>query len=236
MSRAVHATTPSGDEVTLEANAQLCARGRTVAQVEHNAMQALDMVRATLAALSGITPLLDRLALLLSNARTVPMATLVPELQRVIEQLGRAIHAASLRDDPLLSGGSASFAVDDPRDDASTPLVIDLPDLASAFAELASLNLQTAGPTQLTTKQVQLTSRVQAARKQLTATAQRLSAVLASQRPTRQKPPRAEDDGFVELIQNVRQSVLHAGDTALRVQGSPTARATWLIEVLRDAR
>jgi hypothetical protein len=69
MSRAIHETTPSGDEVTLEANAQLCARGRTVAQVEHNAMQALDLVRATLAALSGVTPALDRFALLLSSHR-----------------------------------------------------------------------------------------------------------------------------------------------------------------------
>ena len=236
MSRAIHATTPSGDEVTLESNAQLCARGRTVAQVEHNAMQALDLVRATLAALSGVTPLLDRLALLLSNSRGIAVSALVNELQRVIQQLGERIHTALLRDDPLLGGGSAKFVVDDPNDLTSTPLQIDLPDLSSLFAELAGFDLQATTGAQLTAKLAQLTAEVQAARKHLSDCAQRLSAVLANQRPPRRMPLRVEDDGFVAMIQNVRQSVLHAGDAALRVQGSPSARATWLIEALRDAR
>jgi hypothetical protein len=236
MSRAIHATTPSGDEVTLEANAQQHARGRTVAQVEHNAMQALDLVRATLAALSGVGPTLDRLALLLSNSRGIAASALVTELQRVIQQLGETIHAAALRDDPLLTGGSAKFAVDDPHDLTSTPLEIDLPDLSSAFAELAGLDLQTTATAQLAATQAQLTAEVQAARKQLGETAQRLSGVLARQRPAREKPVRVEDERFVAMIQSVRQSVLHAGDAALRVQGSPSSRATWLIEALRVLR
>lgn len=236
MSRAVHATTPSGDEVTLEANAQLCARGRTVAQVEHNAMQALDLVRATLAALSDVTPALERLALLLSNGRGIAASALAAELTRVIQQLGEVIHAAALRDDPLLTGGSAKFIVHDQHDLTSTPLQIDLPDLSSAFAELAELDLQATTVAQLAAKQTQLMGQVLTARKQLMVTAQGLSGVLASQRPPRQKPPRAEDEGFIAMIQSVRQRVLHAGGAALRVQGSPSARATGLIEALRVLR
>ena len=236
MSRAIHATTPSGDEVTLEANAQLCARGRTVAHVEHNAMQALDLVRATLAALSGIAPSLDRLALLLSNSRGIAASALVSELERVIPQLGQAIHGAALRDDPLLSGGSAKFLVDDPQDLTSIPLQIDLPDLSSAFAELAELDLRATTTAQLVAKHTQLAGQVLTAKKGLSDLAQRLSGVLANQRPSCEKPLRAEDEGLVAMIQTVRQSVLHAGDAALRVQGSPSARATWLIEALRDAR
>jgi len=236
MSRAIHATTPSGDEVTLEANAQLCARGRTVAQVEHNAMQALDLVRATLAALSDVSPTLDRLSLLLSNSRGIAASALVSELERLIQQLGETIHRAALRDDPLLSGGSAKFLVDGPDDLTSAPLQIELPDLSSPFAELAELDLHATTVAQLAAKHAQLAGGVQLARKQLGGTAQRLSAVLASQRPPHQKPLRAEAEGFIAMIQNVRQSVLHRGDAALRVQGSPSARATWLIEVLRDAR
>ncbi|HTU58526.1 MAG TPA: hypothetical protein VMF89_08830 [Polyangiales bacterium] len=236
MSRAIHATTPSGDEVTLEANAQHHARGRTVAQVEHNAMQALDLVRATLAALSDVVPAIDRLALLLSNSRGIAVSALAAELQRVIQQIGETIHAAALRDDPLLTGGSAKFAVDDPHDLTSTPLEIDLPDLSHAFAELAGLDLKVTSIAQLTAKQLQLTAEVHAAKKHLGETAQRLSGVLARQRPPREKLLRAEDERFVAMIQSVRQSVLHAGGSALRVQGSPSSRATWLIEALRVLR
>ena len=164
MSRAIHETTPSGDEVTLEANAQLCTRERTVAQVEHNAMQALDLVRAALAALREVTPPLDRLALLVSNSRSAAASTLAPELQRVIEQLGQNIHTAALRDDPLLTGGSATFAVDDPQDQSSTPLRIDLPDLSAAFSELAEVDLQETAWGLLATRQAQLRDQVQAAR------------------------------------------------------------------------
>lgn len=234
MSRAVHATTPSGDEVTLEANAQLAARERTVAQVEHNAMQALDLVRATLHALDELSAPLDRLAALLSHSRGVPMSTIAPELQRLIEQLGTSIHAAALREDPLLTGGSTSFAVENPQD-GSGPLQIDLPDLSGAYAELAELDFATSTHALITLKQVHLTSTVQVSKKQFTVLVQRLTGLLGSQRPPRPLMPRAEDEGFVAMIQTVRQRVLHAGDAALRVQGSPSSRATWLIEAFRNA-
>jgi hypothetical protein len=235
MSRATHATTPSGDEVTLEANAQLAARERTVAQVEHNAMQALDLVRATLHALGELTGPLDRLAALLSHSRSVPLSTISPELQRLIEQLGASIHAAALREDPLLTGGGASFVVENPQDSSSAPLQIELPDLSGAYAELAELDIATSTHALITLKQVHLASTVQAAKKQFTGLAQRLTRLLGSQRPPRPLMPRAEDEGFVAMIQTVRQHVLHAGDAALRVQGSPSSRATWLIEALRNA-
>ena len=235
MSRAIHATTASGDEVTLEANAQHCARGRTVAQVEHNAMQALDLVRATLAALSGVTEALDRLGLLLSHSRGAE--ALRPALQRTIEQLGQSIHGARLRDDPLLSGDSATFVVDGPQDLTSAPLEIHLPDLSREYVALAELDLADSNEALLGAQHARLMSLVLAANKQLQHTAERLTGILSSQRPTHNEArPRAEDEGFVAMIQSVRDSVLHAGDLALRVQGSPSTRATWLIEALRDAR
>ena len=231
MSRAIHETTPSGDEVTLEANAQLVTRGRAVAQAEHNAMQALDLVRATVAALSEVAALLDRIGLLLSHSRGAVESAISVELGRVIAQLGESIQAAALHGDPLLRGGGNTFAVQDPQDMSSMPLRIDLPDLSDAYAELAEIDLSAEGSTLLISKrQAALVSLVQATRKDLSATARELSGVLASQRPPSPVPPRVEDEGFVAMIHELRQSVLHAGDAALRVQGSPTARATWLIE------
>lgn len=198
-------------------------------------MQALDLVRATLAALGELAPALDRLALLLANSQSIAPAALSSELQRVIAQLGEIIHSAALRDDPLLRGGSAKFLVEDPHDLRSTPLQIELPDLSSAFADLAAIDLAAATRPELASQHAQLASLVQTARTQLSDLAQRLSKVLASQRPPAPSA-RATDDGFVELIQSVRERVLHAGDAALRVQGSPSSRATWLIEALRDVR
>jgi hypothetical protein len=233
MSRAIHETTASGDEVTLEANVQVAARGRTVAQVEHNAMQALDLVRATLHVLGEVLVPLDRLALLLAGRSAV--TAIAPELQRTIEQLGACIHAAMLREKPLLVGGTVAFVVDDPQDMTSTPLQIELPDLSSAFAELVELDLAVSTHAQLCAKQARLAGLVQRARRQFSDTAQRLSGVLASQRPSSPGPARTADEGFVALIQSVRDRVLHAGNAALRVQGSPSARATWLITALKDA-
>lgn len=234
MSRAIHETTASGDEVTLEANAQLVTRGRTVAQVEHNAMQALDLVRATLAALGDIAGLLDRIGLLLSHNRGAIEDAISMELERVIAQLGETIQAAMLHDDPLLCGGGATFAIQDPQDMSTAPLRIELPDLSEAFGELAEVDLGSEGSAlEISKRQAALVRVVQGARKQLTSTSQELSGVLASQRPPSPRPPRIEDEGFVAMIHELRQSVLHAGDAALRVQGSPTARATWLIEAIK---
>jgi hypothetical protein len=234
MSRPIHETTPSGDEVRLEANAQLCTRGRTVAQVEHNAMQALDLVRATLTALHDVAAWLDRIGLLLSHSRGAVESAISLELERVIAQLGESIQAALLRDDPLLRGGGAAFAVQDPQDMSSAPLRVDLPDLSHAYSELAEIDLSSDGSSRMISqRQAALVTLIQGARKQLTTTSQELSGVLASQRPPSPVPARVGDEGFVAMIRDLRQSVLHAGDAALRVQGSPTARATWLIEALK---
>src|ERR1700753_3589557 len=71
MTRSIHATTASGDAVTLGAGATLASHGRTLAHLEHNAMQALGLVRATLVALQGVGAQLDRASLLLSHPRGV---------------------------------------------------------------------------------------------------------------------------------------------------------------------
>ena len=95
MNRSIHATTASGDAVTLEACTQTASRERTLAQVEHNAMQALGLVRAGLHALEPMFHGLDRIALLLSNSRGVVDPTVKPELKRVFSDLAQHVSVAA---------------------------------------------------------------------------------------------------------------------------------------------
>jgi hypothetical protein len=240
MTRAVHATTPSGDEVTLEASAQVAVRPRTVAQVERNAMQALDLVRAALAALTEVTRALERAALLLSHNRGPLASSIIPELRRISEQLGVNIENAELHGTPLLRGATAAFALQAASDELSEPIRVELPNLSDAYRALIADELTShTSPAALAQRHAQLLSEAQAGRAKLTATAKYLSEVLSNQRPKTPKatlPRRADDERFVSLIQQVRDSVLHAGGAALRVQGSPTTRAAWLVEAVEQSR
>jgi hypothetical protein len=240
MSRPTHATTPSGDEVTLEANAQVGVQPRSVAQVEHNAMQALDLVRAALTALNNVTRLLERASLLLAHGRGSVAAAVVAELERVHEQLGMTIGTAELYATPLLRGGGAAFALQGPRDELSEPIWVALPDLHEPYLALLAEPLRAGeGSGRLSQRYAELTSRALAARAELTANTKLLCEVLRNQRQRVAKtavPRRADDERFVSLIQQVRTSVLHAGHAALRVQGNPTSRAAWLVEAIELAR
>lgn len=234
MNPAIHATAPSGDEVTLEANAQLGARGRTVAQVEQNAMHALNLVRAALIGLDQVTKGLDRAALLLAHNHQAIDPAVRPELRRTLEQLGEHLRGATLHGEPLLQGGSTSFALQEPGDDISEPLIVELPALEAAFSELVEAELSGGSHAWVSQRHETLASEVQLARRQLEQQAARLGEVLAHRRrihaPAAQR--RAEDEGFIAMIQQVRDDVLHAGEAALLVQGSPSVRAAWLVEAI----
>src|SRR5262245_42490957 len=129
MTRAIHATTASGDAITLEAAAELGARGRTTAQLEHNAMQALGLVRASAHALQDVAQLLDRAMLLLASSRAVVDPTVRPELRRVFTQIADVVRTAHHAGQPLLRGSSVVYALEDPWQETSEPAHIDLPDL-----------------------------------------------------------------------------------------------------------
>jgi hypothetical protein len=207
-----------------------------VAQLEHNAMQALALVRAAHNALAEVARVADRAALLLSHSRGLVEAAVKPELQRVFAAIVGQVQAAAVNGEPLLQGGAQAFALDDPWQPASEPLCVELPDLRLAADALAAVDLS-GGANALTVSQrnTVLLGEVRLAQKQLTATAKRLVEQLGKQRRDGDGAPlpsarRAQDEGFVSMIGRVRDHVLHAGDAALRVQGPPTTRAAWLVE------
>lgn len=233
MTRAVHATTASGDAITLEASAELSARGRTTAQLEHNAMQALGLARACSHALQEVMQLLDRVALLLASSRGVVDPTVRPELRRVFTQLSEHVQASNHAGQALLCGGTVVYALEDPWQETSEQVQIDLPDLSDSAA-LASLELNSAVIVNQRTSAAQALLRKE--QKRFAALSKSLCGALEKLHRGRAKnpqaPARVQDEGFVALIGRVRDHVLDSGSAALQVQGAPSTRAAWLVEAL----
>jgi len=243
MSRSIHATTASGDEVRLEARAQMAARGRTVAQLEHNAMQALALVRAALTALDPMLVRLDRVTLLLSHSRGLVEAAVKPELKRSFSELVEHVQNAAYGGELLLCGGVRAFAVEDPwSESAELPLtVVQLPELSECTRALSQLDLHGGvNALALGQRNTHALQSVRKAQRQLQQLAKQLADVLATRRrgaarSSQPLPKRAGEDGFVDMVSHLRDQVLAAGPTALRVQGSPTTRAAWLVEGTQQA-
>jgi hypothetical protein len=233
MTRAVHATTASGDAITLEASAELGARGRTTAQLEHNAMQALGLARASSHALQEAAQLLERAGLLLASSRVVVDPTIRPELRRVFTLLAERVSTASHAGQLLLRGGTVVYALEDPWQETSELASIDLPDLNES-AELVSLELNNASLVNQRTSAFQ--AEVRKDQKRFAALSKSLCGALEKLHRGRTKNPhataRVQDDGFVALIGRVRDHVLDSGSSALQVQGAPSTRAAWLVEAL----
>lgn len=230
MSRPPPRTTASGDAVSLQPSAHTTARGRAVAQREHDAMQALALVRTTLLALERVAKIADRAALLLSHNRGLVEPAVKPELKRVQEELQTAVQTAAWSGQALLCGGLSVFALEDPWRESSESLTVAQPDLQEATRALAGVDPNNA--LLLSQRNLALLAEIQRAQKQLRSTAARVSALLATQRSGDVK---RVDDGFISMIGRVRDHVLHAGNAALRVQGAPSTRAAWLIEGCDDA-
>ena len=236
MSRSIHATTASGDAVTLETCTQSASRDRTLAQVEHNAMQALALVRAGLHALEPMFRGLDRIALLLSHSRGVVEATVKPELKRVLSDLINHVSVAAWSGEALLRGGARAFALEDPWNETGQPLTVELPDLSESVRTLAQLDLNgAANALALSQRTTTALQEVRKSQRQLQQLAKQLAEVLARRRRSAARSSqtiskRGPEDAFVSMVSLVRDHVLAAGPVALSVQGSPTTRAASLLE------
>jgi hypothetical protein len=236
MSRSIHPTTASVDAVTLETCTQTASRERTVAQVEHNAMLALAMVRAALGALEPVFQGLDRISLLLLHSRGLVEASIKPELKRVLVELANHVSAAAWSGEPLLQGGTRAFALDDPWNETGQPLTIALPELDEAVHALSELDLGgAANALALGQRNAAALQEVRKTQRQLQQLAKQLADVLAKRRRSAARSSqtiskRGPDDVFVTMVSLVRDHVLAAGPEALRVQGSPTTRAAYLVE------
>lgn len=237
MSRAIHATTGSGDAITLELSVETPAHGRTLAQLEHNAMQALGLTRAALAALEPCAHAIDRASVLLAHSPGVVEPAIRPELKRIFVELSEHVNTAQLHGEPLLRGDRHSFALVDPREESSQPLCVVLPDLREKTQALAACDLgAAANALTLAQRNGAALLEVRQAQRELLQTLQNLNQVLAAQRrgrdlrPISEPPPPNQDEGFISLIGRVRDHVLTSGGAALRVQGAPSSRAAWLVE------
>lgn len=238
MSRSIHATTASGDAVTLEACTQTASRERTVAQVEHNAMQALALVRACLRALEPMLAGHDRIALLISHSRGLVEAAIRPELKRVLLDLTEHVSIAAWSGDALLRGGARAFTLDDPWNESANnqPLTIELPDLSETLRALTQLDLGGAiNALAFGQRNGAALQEARKAQRQLQQLAKQLADVLARRRRSAARSSqtlskRPPEEQFVSMVTVVRDHVLAAGQSALSVQGSPTTRAASLLE------
>jgi hypothetical protein len=226
--------------VTLEAASEAASRdgirGRLLAQLEHNAMLALGMVRASSAALQGVSRTLDRANRLIGQVHGPIDLLLAKELRAAFDELSRQVHMASHDGHKLLQGGSVSYALDDPWLESSQPLQVALPDLsASVLAEGGLDELELGGPHSTSLPVLRCMNEVRAAIQAGQAGLQRatrqLNEVLARLHGDRiRSAARGRDDDFEQLAQLMREHVLRSGASALRVQGPPSSRAASLVE------
>jgi hypothetical protein len=216
-----------------------------LAQLEHNAMQALALVRATLGALERVVQGCDRASLLLSGSRGVVEPNIKPELRRTFGELAVLVNSSQFDGEPVLTGGSFPFALEDPWHETSDPFAIELPDLNEPTQALAVIDLNgAANALQLSQRNNVLLGEARIAQKRLSATVERLHQVLFSQRRgdaangdraalsalVAAKRDRLQDESFVSMIGRVRDHVLTSGGAALLVQGTLSARVTSLLE------
>jgi hypothetical protein len=181
---------------------------------------------------------LDRAGLLLSHTRGVVEAAIRPELKRVFTEIGDRVRVAAHGGQPLLRGETVAFALDDPWQESSGPVCIELPELWESTLgsnSLATLELQGAANALTVMQRVSaLQALVQQSIKRLAGERQRLGAVLGRLHRGRlrdqQLTAARADEGFVALRGRVRDRVLGSGSAALRVQGAPSTRAAWLVE------
>ena len=108
----IPATTASGDAVILEATPEPQARdgtrGRLLAQLEHNAMAALGLVRAGVSGLQSVSRLLDRAAQMLAQNKIVVDPAKARELQRAFTELVEHVQTRAYAEHALLQGSDQS--------------------------------------------------------------------------------------------------------------------------------
>jgi hypothetical protein len=237
----IPAGSASPDAVTLAPTTDPTARdgasGRVLAQLEHNAMLALGMVRASMTALQNATHALENIAQVLPQSSSIEPAR-ARELRRLIDELARHVQTAEHAGQSLLLGATVPFALDDPWLEASELLHLELPQLKDSVLApdgIASLDLSQRA-NQLSAMHHVNAVRAAIARGHVSLQrgTRQLNVVLMRLNANRNKstpPPLGPDDrDFEQLTGRVRDHVLRSGASALRVQGTPSVRAASLVE------
>jgi hypothetical protein len=236
----IPATTASGDAVILEATPELHARGRLLAQLEHNAMAALGLVRAGFSGLQSVSRLLDRAAQMLAQNQVVLDPSKARELQRVFSELVQHVQTLAYAEHMLLQGETVSFALDDPWLEASEMLFVQLPLLGPSVLGAEGIASTDFGPLTSATHVMHRINGVRNAVAQghvsLQHAVRRLNVVVVRLHANRGKstPVPASPDEFQRFTGRVRDHVLRSGASALRVQGTPSTRAASLVEGAED--
>jgi hypothetical protein len=236
--------TAAGDAVILEATSDSSARdstrGRLLAQLEHNAMLALGLVRAGFNALQRVTHLLERATQAIPRNQGLLDPAKVRELKGVLAELVEHVKSSSYAEHALLHGASVSFALDDPWLEASEMLFVKLPDLTASVLGpegIARLELESrASASNVMLRINGVRNAVAQGHVSLQNAVRRLNAVVlrlnAKRRKSTPAPPSPDD--FQRLTGRVRDHVLRSGASALRVQGTPSTRAASLVEGTED--
>ena len=240
----IPALTPAGDAVTLEASGDGStrdgSRGRLLAQLEHNAMLALGLVRAGMLALQGVARQLERATHLLSRHHGVIEANAAEELRRVFSELIQHVRTASHDGHLLLEGAVVPFALDDAWQESSEPLLVELPDLSPSVLDSGGLHELELNTRMAVLPVLQRLNAVRSEQQQglasLQRAAQQLNVVLSRLHKSRAHHSRAQaTDNFNQLAERLRDHVLRAGGSALRVQGQPSTRAAGLVQGLEES-
>ena len=235
--------TDAGDAVTLHAGSDANregGHGRLLAQLEHNAMLALGLVRAGAFALQAVSRLMERATHLLSRHHGVLEAQVAHDLRRVFSDLIQYVQTAQHAGQPLLTGAIAQFALDDAWRQTSEPLQIKLPDLTHSVLSDTGIHGLELDSRMVVLPVLQALNTVrgdiQTGHASLQNATQQLNVVLTRLYESRAKhPPAKAAHDFQQLAVHVRDHVLRAGGAALRVQGPPTERATGLVEGLEES-
>jgi hypothetical protein len=238
-------TTASGDAVIVEATGESSGRdstrGRLLAQLEHNAMLALGLVRAGFNGLQGVTLLLERATQTIPHNQVVLDPGKTRELKRLLDELIEHVRTSAYAEHVLLLGASVSFALDDPWLEASELFFVKLPDLTASVLGpdgLARLELESRTSSAHVMLRINgVRSSVAQGHVSLQHTVRRLNVVVLRLHAKRGKssPAPPSPDDFQRLTGRVRDHVLRSGASALRVQGTPSTRAASLVEGSEDA-
>jgi hypothetical protein len=216
-------------------------RGRVLAQLEHNAMLALGLVRAGSHALQGATRLLERSAQIVSPNQVVLEPTRARDLRRGFEELIEHVKSSVYGEHPLLQGACVSFALDDPWLEASELLFVQLPDLCESVLSdegITGVNFEPLTHASYVAHRINgVRNAIAQGHVSLQHAVRRLNVVVLRLNANRGKNPatQASPDDFQRLTGRVRDHVLRSGASALRVQGTPSTRAASLVEGAEDS-
>ncbi|HKP56423.1 MAG TPA: hypothetical protein VJV78_06880 [Polyangiales bacterium] len=217
-------------EISLRGGSQV--RSRVLGQEERNVMLALGVVRAAKLGLLQLEPKLLRAYELLISLDTSREASARAELEKLRDELGRALAAAEYEGYALFDGGSAVFDMEDTRR-TGEPLSVGLPDLADALhgeQGLAEFLTRRRSRPESERMAERLRLCLQDARHALREADQQLSELLTHfHRQRSEHGPEVDQADLAQTAALLGQRVLRAGTQALVAQGELSTRASSLV-------